>query len=175
AHNGVLVNDTDADNTDHDSTVQNTLTAKLQTGPSHGSLSLGATGWFTYTPGTEFQGTDSFTYKTFDGTDWSDLATVTIHVLGYIAGDANRNGVVDETDMAILAANWGQTGATWQMGDFDHDGRVGPTDAALLAANWGYSIAETAEASTAVPEPGMTAMLLIGLGTIMVGRIRRAK
>ncbi|NLE39254.1 MAG: tandem-95 repeat protein [Pirellulaceae bacterium] len=159
AHNGVLVNDTDPDNTDHDPTVQNTLTAQLQTGPSHGTLSFGGTGWFTYTPAAGFFGADSFIYRVFDGTDWSDLATVTIQVLGYIVGDANRDGVVDEQDAAVLAANWGQTGATWQMGDFDRDGKVGPTDAAMLAANWGYGVDQGVESSTAVPEPSALALL----------------
>lgn len=70
-------------------------------------------------------------------------------------GDANRNGVVDEDDAAILAAHW-QTasGATWLMGDFNNDGAVNDIDAALMAANWHIVT------SGFVPEPSMFAGLL---------------
>ncbi len=39
-----------------------------------------ATGPFTYTPNSNFNGTDSFTYRAYDGPDYSDPATVTITV-----------------------------------------------------------------------------------------------
>src|SRR5207249_4149693 len=52
-------NDTDVDSA--------TLTAVLVTGPANGTLSLSANGGFTYTPAANFNGTDSFTYKTNDG------------------------------------------------------------------------------------------------------------
>jgi VCBS repeat-containing protein len=74
--NGVLFNDTDADG--------NTLTAVRpagSTGPSNGVLSLNPDGSFTYTPNANFNGTDSFTYKAFDGTvNSAAFATVTITV-----------------------------------------------------------------------------------------------
>jgi VCBS repeat-containing protein len=49
---GVLANDTDADG--------NPLTAVLNTTTTNGSLTLNATGAFTYTPNANFNGTDSF-------------------------------------------------------------------------------------------------------------------
>jgi len=69
-----------------------------------------------------------------------------------IPGDATRDGMVNEDDARRLAANWGSTSATWDMGDFDEDGTVGPADAAILAGNWSSS-AGGAEAS--VPEPAV--------------------
>ncbi|OYV82260.1 MAG: hypothetical protein B7Z73_17220, partial [Planctomycetia bacterium 21-64-5] len=54
AANGVLANDSDADG--------DTLTARLVTGPSHGSLTLNSDGSFSYTPDTGWVGFDSFTY-----------------------------------------------------------------------------------------------------------------
>ena len=69
---GVLTNDADPDN--------DTLTAALDGGPSHGSLSLSASGSFTYTPSQDFNGTDSFTYHANDGKANSNVATVTITV-----------------------------------------------------------------------------------------------
>jgi hypothetical protein len=47
---------------------------------SGAQLTLNADGSFSYTPGTNFNGTDSFTYRANDGTMSSGLATVTITV-----------------------------------------------------------------------------------------------
>ena len=44
------------------------------------SFTLHANGSYDYTPAANFNGTDSFTYKANDGTDDSNLATVTITV-----------------------------------------------------------------------------------------------
>jgi VCBS repeat-containing protein len=48
--------------------------------PSHGTLTLNTNGSFTYTPATNYTGTDSFTYKANDGITDSSVATVTITV-----------------------------------------------------------------------------------------------
>jgi VCBS repeat-containing protein len=69
---GVLANDTDADN--------DTLTAVLVDEPEQGTLTLNADGSFTYTPGPDFNGIDSFTYEASDGALTSNVATVTISV-----------------------------------------------------------------------------------------------
>ena len=69
---GVLANDTDSSNSP--------LTAVLVAGPAHGTLALNADGSFTYTPATNFLGTDSFTYEVGDGMAFSGTATVTLTV-----------------------------------------------------------------------------------------------
>jgi VCBS repeat-containing protein len=69
---GVLANDTDPDGT--------TLTAVLESQPSHGTLTLNTNGSFTYTPTANYNGPDSFTYRAGDGTLESNLARVTITV-----------------------------------------------------------------------------------------------
>lgn len=69
---GVLGNDYDPDN--------DSLTAELVSGPSHGTLTLNSDGSFIYVPDTDFYGTDEFTYKAYDGADYSNVATVTIEV-----------------------------------------------------------------------------------------------
>jgi hypothetical protein len=56
------------------------LSAIQVSGPSNGTLSLDANGSFVYTPNANFHGTDTFTYKANDGTDDSNVATVTITV-----------------------------------------------------------------------------------------------
>jgi VCBS repeat-containing protein len=69
---GVLANDSDAEG--------NKLRATLVSNPDRGSLVLNADGSFTYTPGTDFCGTDSFIYKATDGFEDSPPSTVTITV-----------------------------------------------------------------------------------------------
>jgi VCBS repeat-containing protein len=69
---GLLGNDSDPD---HDS-----LSAVRVSGPSHGTLTLNASGSFTYTPDDNFNGSDSFAYRANDGTVDSNQATVTIMI-----------------------------------------------------------------------------------------------
>ncbi|MEA4921060.1 MAG: tandem-95 repeat protein, partial [Clostridiaceae bacterium] len=59
-----------------------TLTYAIVSGPSNGVISGfdGATGLFTYTPNENVNGTDTFTYKVYDGTDYSDVTTVTVEI-----------------------------------------------------------------------------------------------
>jgi hypothetical protein len=65
---GVLGNDTDPDG--------DTLRAALAQAPSHGQLELQSDGSFTYTPESDFNGSDNFTYHASDG----DLMTSDIIV-----------------------------------------------------------------------------------------------
>ena len=69
---GVLANDTDVDS------PAASLTAQLVTPPAHGTLTFNANGSFTYTRGLSFTGSDTFTYRTSDGTATSAPTTVTI-------------------------------------------------------------------------------------------------
>jgi len=55
-----------------------------------------------------------------------------------IPGDANGDGVVNISDLAILASHYGtKTGATWAEGDFNADGAVNISDLSILGAHWG--------------------------------------
>src|SRR4029079_10976117 len=56
------------------------LTSVLVSTTTKGVLALNANGSFTYTPGANFHGTDSFTYKARDGISDSNTVTVTITV-----------------------------------------------------------------------------------------------
>jgi RHS repeat-associated protein len=94
----VLTNDTDVD--------ADTLTASVVTGPANGTLSLNADGSFTYTPADNFNGTDSFTYKAFDGSAESTVATVNITVnpandAPTAAGDSYTTD--EDTDLIVAA------------------------------------------------------------------------
>jgi len=70
---GVLNNDADPEGA--------TLTAQLVTGPSHGTLTLNANGSFSYTPTTNYTGSDNFSYSANDGTSISNVSVATIAVL----------------------------------------------------------------------------------------------
>jgi VCBS repeat-containing protein len=72
AGNGVLDNDTDADDDD--------LTAVLSSGASSGTLTLNPNGSFSYVPAADFTGSVTFAYQADDGTARSNAATVTIAV-----------------------------------------------------------------------------------------------
>src|SRR5205814_2194972 len=69
---GALSNDTDLDG--------DSLTAVVATGPTNGTLNLLANGSFTYTPASNYFGSDSFTYRANDGLANSGLATVSLSI-----------------------------------------------------------------------------------------------
>ncbi len=90
---GVLANDTDADG--------NSLTAAVVDNPTSGTLTLNSDGSFTYTPGSGFQGTDTFTYRASDGTTTSNLATVTITVNSAPVAVNDLYSTDEDTPLAI--------------------------------------------------------------------------
>ena len=69
---GVLGNDADVDG--------DSFTALLVSSVTAGTLSFNANGSFSYAPNTNFNGLDSFTYRTTDGMATGNVATVTINV-----------------------------------------------------------------------------------------------
>jgi hypothetical protein len=81
---GVLANDGDPDG--------DTIMARLSVGPTNGTLVLNGDGSFTYTPRAGFTGTDSFTYRAYDGAH-SAPATVAIRVTA--AGNTPPVGATD--------------------------------------------------------------------------------
>ncbi len=58
------------------------LTASVVQEPANGFLTLNPDGGFTYQPDGDFSGIDTFTYKAFDGVLYSNVARVTITVIG---------------------------------------------------------------------------------------------
>jgi VCBS repeat-containing protein len=69
---GVLSNDSDPNN--------DSLTVLIDSDVSNGVLTLNANGSFSYSPNSAFEGVDSFTYHANDGTNNSNIVTVTITV-----------------------------------------------------------------------------------------------
>jgi len=70
---GVLGNDGDVDG--------DPLSAALESGPSHGTVTLAPDGAFVYTPNPGFAGLDAFTYRASDGMSRSAPATVRLTVI----------------------------------------------------------------------------------------------
>jgi len=91
-----------------------------------------------------------------------------------VPGDSNADGVVDELDFNNLIAQFG-TASGEQSADFNGDGAVNLKDFAILRANFntGVSAAPHAGPPALVPEPTMTAMLLIGAAGMLARRSRR--
>lgn len=69
-------------------------------------------------------------------------------------GDADLDGDVDDDDLSLLLAHWGQD-TDWSNGEFSGTPPVNDDDLSLLLANW------TGPITAAVPEPA-TIVLLTG-------------
>jgi VCBS repeat-containing protein len=94
---GVLGNDVDVDG--------DPLTAVKVSNTTHGTVSLNSNGGFTYTPAENYVGVDTFTYKAYDGTVYSNIATVTITVNAVneppIANNDTATVLMDSTNNKI--------------------------------------------------------------------------
>ena len=62
------------------------------------------------------------------------------HAASSLSADFNSDGVVNVTDLSILATNWGRTTATHAQGDANSDGTISIYDLSILASQWGQSI-----------------------------------
>lgn len=138
---GVLANDTDADT--------DPLTADLVSGPTHASyFQLNSDGSFDYTPTSGYVGNDSFTYRAYDGTDYSNFATVTITVTNTAPSLADPGDQVsirgNEVELGLVA-----TDANSDMLTFDADGL--PTGLSIDSQTGIISGTISASASTAAP------------------------
>jgi hypothetical protein len=71
----VLASDSDGD----------TLSYTLVAAPSHGTLSLAPDASYTYTPAANYHGLDSFSFQASDGTNASNVATISVSVLDVTA------------------------------------------------------------------------------------------
>ena len=128
---GVRANDTDPDN-------RGTVTLAVTVPPAQheGTFTLNNDGTFTYNPVDTFTGVDSFTYSYTTGSGTA-TATVTINVGSSTCGfnaDLNGSGNVNRSDVAMLVANFGTTGATPAQGDIDCDGDVDLQDLVRMQA-----------------------------------------
>ena len=100
ARTGVLINDS-----------ADSILALLVSPPSHGTLTLNPNGSFVYSPTGNFNGADSFEYKTSNGTKESAAATVTITVNSVVDPPvANAQSVTTSEDYPKAIALTGTAG-----------------------------------------------------------------
>lgn len=168
---GVLENDTDDGGA--------ALTARLVAGPLHGELDLRSDGSFTYTPDPGYNREDFFTYRAFDGSYESEIASVNITIEtefpwhnGLNPLDVNDDGSVSPSDaLAIInALNDGKAGplsptrprplsknfydvGPIKEGVFRPDNYLSPSDA-LLIINYLNRRASEAEGEAGVVPAG---------------------
>jgi hypothetical protein len=92
-------------------------------------------------------------------------------------GDTDFDGDIDLSDLANLAASYGQgSGQFWPDGDFDFDGDVDLNDLSNLAANYGLGEAQAIAdflAITSVPEPAGAGLLAGAVATLLQRRRSR--
>ncbi|MCC5828610.1 MAG: choice-of-anchor M domain-containing protein [Phycisphaeraceae bacterium] len=127
--------------------------------PDHTHFSMGFTapGYYqvelkvlgTLVGGQEISGINTFTFR--------------VEPVPFLPGDANLDGVVDDLDLAIVQANFGQLVSGWSDGDFTGDGRVSLRDAFILSENY------SPISMTMIPEP--VSLAVLGLGAlVLMGR-----
>jgi hypothetical protein len=117
-------------------------------------------------------------YTNFRGQD-VDASSILVRFTR--TADANLDGKVDNSDVAVVGAQYapGLPKPRWDLGDFDYDGFVDNNDIALLGAYYNPgapAIPAPAPGVAAVPEPASWLMLTIGgLGAGLMGWRRRKK
>ncbi len=150
---GVLDNDSDINS--------DPLTAILVANASNGTVTLNSDGSFIYQPASGFSGSDSFTYKTHDGSLDSDIVTASITVVPFAQGTL-VNGSFEQGE-----TGWTITGNRLVA---DSSAPYLPTDGAkLMVANGGNVTPNANISQTIATTPGKTYVLDLDMGIIASG------
>lgn len=99
----------------------------------------------------------------------ADAANVNGTGSPYERGDANLDGVVDESDFNLWNANIFTTSLLWDAGDFSGDGNVDVSDFNL----WNANKSTVADGGANVPEPRAASTLLLALLLLGIVKGRR--
>lgn len=99
-----------------------------------------------------------------------------VSVDGLRPGDANRDGTVNGSDLAILSApaNWLNAATTWDTANFNSADGTNGSDLAILSSPANWLSSWTPPAVSAVPEPS-TALLMIGAFSLVAAAGRRRR
>jgi hypothetical protein len=117
-------------------------------------------------------------YQSFGGQPVDDTSLLIAYTR---TGDANLDGIVDDTDVTILGATYDPTTPQphWALGDFDYSGFVDDADVTLLGVFYDPtaepipSPAVAANSIAAVPEPRAVALLVTGVAILLRRAVRR--
>ncbi len=107
-------------------------------------------------------------YDTFDGVSVG-LNDVLVKFTYF--GDADLNGIVDDSDFFLLNNGYGNSLTGWVNGDFDYSGTVDDSDFFLINNSYGLQSGGL-RAGGAVPEPTGMGLIALGAGAVL-GRRRR--
>ncbi len=149
---GVLANDT--------SPEALPLTALLVSGPGHGAVTLAEDGGFTYTPGPDFAGYDSFTYRASDGTTPSKASTVVITV---------GSGILHSIVNGSFEADFNGWAASGNMELKSSAPYVASDGSKLIAFNASNKTPNAVLSQSFVTVPGKTYTLNFDFGTYAFG------
>lgn len=94
--------------------------------PEYGDITFSSDGNITYTPSGAFTGTDVLIYEAKNGLELSDISTLSIFIQDVSGcvwpGDANDNGIANNTDLLFVALFYGNVGPTRYNPAADWDG-----------------------------------------------------
>lgn len=92
-----------------------------------------------------------------DGDMYDPFSLIRADIHTLIPGDLDGNDAVGSGDLDIVRANWGETVTPGDLtsGDANGDGVVNSDDLDVVRANWGST-------ASAVPEPGVMLLMLLG-------------
>ena len=115
AASGVLVNDVDYDG--------DTMVPSVYDYPQLGGVTLNSDGSFTYSPYGGTSGVDTFTYQSFDGSEYGNIATVTINLIDPNSGGGNNAPVASNDTYSADSNTLLSVAASGVLGnDTDSDG-----------------------------------------------------
>ncbi|OAN37968.1 Ig-like domain-containing protein [Mycolicibacterium iranicum] len=129
----VLTNDADPDSDD--------LQALLVKGPQHGTLTLNTNGSFVYTPNTDFNGVDTFTYRASDTTE-SDTATATISITAVNDAPTAPSASYGLNEDGVIEA--ALNGSDRDGDTLDYTVATGPAHGAVVVANGRFTYTASA-------------------------------
>jgi hypothetical protein len=111
---------------------------------------------------------DDYTLSYLTEGDLSGYTALTVTTPVPTPGDTNRDYIVDELDLANLAAQFGGAPGL-ESADCNGDGFVGIEDFAILRKYFGSGVvaAPQAESVATTPEPATAVLLLLGLGAVI--------
>ena len=113
------------------------LTVTSNTSPSHGTVTIAASGTYVYTPTTGYSGADSFTYTTTDSSGQTATATVNITVTPLAADNVGTTVVNTALNGTSVLTNDNGTGLTVTSNTAPAHGTL------TLAANGTYTYTPT--------------------------------
>jgi hypothetical protein len=117
-------------------------------------------------------------YVTFRGQSVDDTSVLMVYTR---TGDANLDGIVDDTDVTIVSATYapGVPQPHWALGDFDYNGFVDDADVTLLGVFYdpstpigAFAASSVGPGVSAIPEPAT--LLLLALAVCLAAATRHS-